>query len=51
MVIEKIDVDSKMNEAEENVEGYCHSTFLHAGLSENYAIHIVHPLFIAVKNV
>ena len=29
-VIEKIDVDSDVNEAQENVEGYCHTTSLHA---------------------
>ena len=30
LVVEKVDVDSNMNEAEENVEWYCHSTSLHA---------------------
>ena len=30
LVVEKVDVDSNMNEAEENVKGYCHSTSLHA---------------------
>ena len=45
-LIEKIDVDSDVNEAEENVEGYCHTTSLHAMLSSWNLYHLYRASYI-----